>query len=52
MYTAEGGRRMEGAEDIFERAKVFHIPSHHTVFFLTSPLLTKRKEKKKVTSLM
>ena len=48
MYTAGRGR---GHRIFFKGPKFFHIPSHHTEF-LDIPLLTKRKEKKEVPSLM
>ena len=46
MYTAGGGGRWEGAKDIFERAKVFHIPSHHAEFFDIPPLDQKKREER------
>ena len=61
MYTAEGGGRGqriflkgpkffigrgEGAEDIFERTKVFHISSHHAELFDIPPLDQKKREER------
>ena len=46
MYIAGGGGRGEGGEDIFERAKVFHIPWHHAEFFDIPPLDQKKREER------
>ena len=34
------------AEDIFERTRVFHIPSHHAEFFDIPPLDQKKREER------